>query len=100
MSPSDDALGPSERTSLLDKDSKKPTALSTDGENRTNGNAVLEDEETGSVQDGENESPLLEGNDEMRRKMWLLFPAVSLGVSCSCQSRSFTSRKGELGKEC
>jgi hypothetical protein len=82
MSSSNSTSDPTERTSLLNKDVKKLNGSSNDGpdgnDEATNG--------TGTVEDATEETLLFEGNEEMLRKMYILFPAASIGVSC-CPSR-------------
>jgi len=79
MPPSNGNSEPDERTLLLSKDSDAITP----GTN-VNGNSSISkgddrDEEEGRVEEGEN--PLSERNDKAAQKMYLLFPAVSIGVS-------------------
>jgi hypothetical protein len=83
MSPSNGTTVPTERTSLLDKDIKGSTVNISNRADDNAGSETSADEEAGSIEDAENENPLFEGNAEMRRKMYLLFPAVSIGVSFS-----------------
>jgi hypothetical protein len=87
MPPSNSNPEPNERTSLLSKDSPKPIEPSLSDaitpETSVNGNGSASkgdgrDEEVGEVEEGEN--PLFEGNDKVAQKMYLLFPAVSIGV--------------------
>jgi hypothetical protein len=95
---SNGATEPSERTSLLSKDTIKPIepslsdSINPDGNSDGNGyggvgdasksggsgGSIVEDEENGEV-----EEAVFEGNAEMAKKMYLLFPAVAIGVSSS-----------------
>lgn len=88
MSTSNGTTEPNERTSLLSKDDlKQPIdpslSISANGEGHSNGSGPYvdegSDEEAGSVEEQEN--PLYEGQPEMVQRMYLLFPAVSIGVS-------------------
>lgn len=83
-----DTSGPTETTSLLPKNGIAPIEPSLNESilSRTNGNDAstspftgATDEENGAVAQPEN--PLFEGQPEMAQKMYLLFPAVALGVS-------------------
>ena len=87
MPPSNGNPEPDERTSLLSKDIPKPIEPSLSDtitpETSVNGNGSISkgddrDEEEGEVEEADN--PLFEGNDKVAQKMYLLFPAVSIGV--------------------
>jgi hypothetical protein len=88
MALSNDASEPDERTRLLNKDIPKPideaTSQAVDGsvdggasKSRVDNEGVV-DEEAGEVAA---DNPLFEGNEEMRKKLYILFPAVAVGVS-------------------
>ncbi len=89
MSASNGTTEPTERTALLSKDKKDVVdpslAISANGEGNSNGNGSYvdeySDEEARSLEEQEN--PLFEGQPEMAQRMYLLFPAVSIGVSIS-----------------
>jgi len=83
MSPSNGTAVPTERSSLLNKDIKGSAVNISNRAVDNAGSEASADEEAGSIEDAENENPLFEGNAEMRRNMYLLFPAVSVGVSFS-----------------
>jgi hypothetical protein len=98
-SPSNSTTEPSERTTLLSKDTINPTdsplSDSINPDENANGNGYggvrgssksggsgggsIVDQERGEIE----EATLFEGNAEMAKKMHLLFPAVAIGVSSS-----------------
>ena len=86
MPPPNGNAGPNERTSLLRKDIPKSIEPSFGDaitpETFVTGTGPISkgdgrDEEEGEV---EGANPLFEGNDKAAQKMYLLFPAVSIGV--------------------
>ncbi len=100
--PSDEAH---ERTALLSGNNPKPNhpslsdTIKPSRNGNVDGNASKSgvedggdvDEEVGEavgeeVGDAREENPLFEGNEEMRKKMYILCPAVALGVSFSYSS--------------
>ena len=72
MAPSNSST---ERTALLHKD-----ANTVESPACTNGGNEIGTEENGNRGEGEEINPLFEGNADATRIMWLLFPAVSVGV--------------------
>ena len=88
---SNGSSGPNERTALLNGSAPnsldpslgtaiKPTVNGNadgDGSKRGNDESDEADEEAGDVVE---ENPLFEGNAEMRKKLYLLCPAVGIGV--------------------
>jgi hypothetical protein len=83
---------PTETTSLLQNNVPVPVIASLTGPNtsKLNGNGVDSpqppggsDEENGEVEQPDN--PLFEGQPDVAQKMYLLFPAVALGVSVPFQ---------------
>jgi hypothetical protein len=81
MTPSNGPPEPTERTSLLQDDAKKP--LISNGNSA--GSESGEDPKIGSVENTDVEenggNGLFEGNEEMKRRMLWIFPATSVGVS-------------------
>lgn len=112
MAVSNGASEPDERTALLNGDTSKPPddAINPAGYGTADGDASKSgaddggdvddggdgggdvgdggdaDEEAGEVTE---ENPLFEGNEEMRKKLYILCPAVAIGVSSLIPTHSF-----------
>jgi hypothetical protein len=94
-----------ERTALLKGSASQPNDPSLSDAIKAAGNENVEaeasksgvddggdlDEEAGEVTD---DNSLFEGNDEMRKKLYILSPAVAIGVSLSSHSRSRCNQGG------
>jgi len=80
---------PNETTSLLPKDIPKPSITASNSENGNTSKSVSTetDEEIGTVSNADS-NPLFDGNEEAASKMWLLFPAVSIGVLLSAADQT------------
>jgi hypothetical protein len=85
--PSDEAH---ERTALLSGNKPNHPSLSDTIKPSENGNVDGNASKSGvedggdvdeEVGDAREENPLFEGNEEMRKKLYILFPAVAIGVS-------------------
>lgn len=88
---------PTERTSLLTEVAPEP--IDDSSSNRNDG--VYEDEEAGNCLRANNEdSPLFEGNADVAKIMWLLFPAVSIGVLLSAADQTLVvTTYGKIGSD-
>ena len=96
MAVSNDASEPDERTALLNGGTSKPPGDAInpirngtgDGDVSKSGvdDGGYADEEAGEVTE---ENPLFEGDEEMRKKLYILCPAVAIGVGYLIPTHSF-----------
>lgn len=105
--PSDEAH---ERTALLSGNNHKPNypslsdTIKPSGNGNVDGNASESGVEDGGdvdeeVGDAREENPLFEGNEEMRKKMYILCPAVAIGVSFLILFPSTNSSRDDVMKK-
>lgn len=103
--PSDEAH---ERTALLGGNKPNHPSLSDtikpSGNGNVDGNASKSGVEDGGdveeeVGDAREENPLFEGNEEMRKKMYILCPAVAIGVSFLIRFLLMNSSRDDVMKK-